>query len=104
MPSDSIHILPVLDLETVPVPPRSRLYGVRPIGAGTSDVEAVTSLLTEIANRHHVRTDRLVELLGDTATLRTTTEARRRLRSLHLETFLNGCRSMAARFVAGSRS
>ena len=101
MPSDSIHILPVLDLETVPVPPRSRLYGVRPIGAGTSDVEAVTSLLTEIANRHHVRTDRLVELLGNTATLRTTTEARRRLRTLHLETFLNGCRSMAARFVAG---
>jgi transcriptional regulator with XRE-family HTH domain len=101
LPSDSIHILPVLDLETVPVPPRSRLFSVQPIGAGTSNVEAVTSLLTEIANRHHVRADRLVELLGDTAALRTTTEARRQLRSLHLETPLNGCGSRAARFVAG---
>lgn len=101
MPSDSIRILPVLHFETVPVSPRSRLFGVRPIGAGTSAAEAITSLVTEIANRHHVRADRLVELLGDTVALRTATEARRRLRSLHLETFLNGCGSRAARFVAG---
>ncbi len=100
MPSDSLRILPVLDLGARPVSPRSRLFGVRPIGAGTSDVEAVTSLVTEIANRHHVRADRLIELLGDTAALRTAREARRRLRSLHLETFLNGCGSRAARFVA----
>jgi len=90
-----------LDLEAQPVSPRTRLFGVCPIGAGTSHAEAVTSLVTEIANRHHVRADRLVELLGDTAALRTATEARRRLRSLHLETFLNGCGSTAARFVAG---
>lgn len=101
MPSDSLRILPVLDLETQPVSPRSRVFRVNPIGAGSSGVEAVTGLVTEIANRHHVRADRLVELLGETAALRCASEARRRLRSLHLETFLNGSGSTAARFVAG---
>jgi hypothetical protein len=101
LPSDSLRVLPVLDLETQPISPRSRLFGVEPIGTATSGVEAVTSLVTEIANRHHVRADRLVELLGETAALRTDTAARKRLRALHLETFLNGCGSAAARFVAG---
>lgn len=101
MPSDALRILPVLDLEARPVAARSRVFGVRPIGAGTSEAEAVTSLVTEIANRHHVRTARVVDMLGDTAALRTPTEARRRPHHLHLESCLNGCGSTAAQFVAG---
>jgi transcriptional regulator with XRE-family HTH domain len=101
LPYDSLRVLPVLDFEAQPVPPRSRLFGVEPIGTGTSGVEAVTSLVTEISNRHHVRADRLVELLGETAALRADATARKRLRALHLETFLNGSGATAARFVGG---
>ncbi len=101
MPSEALRILPVLNLDAHPTSPRSRVFGVHPIGTGTSEVEAITSLVTEIANRHHVRTDRVVELLGDTAALCTAPEARRGRRLIHLETCLNGPGSVAARFVAG---
>lgn len=105
MPSDAPRILPVLDLEAHPVSPRSRAFGVHPIGTGTSEAEAVTGLVTEMANRHHVRTVRVVEMLGETAALRTAPWSRREARSgwnsLHRASCLNGCGSVAARFVAG---
>lgn len=77
------------------------MFGVHPIGAGTGAAEAITSLVTEIANRHHLRTLRVIEMLWSTAALPTVPQAPQRRRPLHLECCVNGRGTTAARIVAG---
>lgn len=42
------------------VPPRSRLFALRPVGLGTEHVEALTSYLTRLARAHGVNPRRLI--------------------------------------------
>jgi hypothetical protein len=42
------------DVSPVPLPPRSRLYHLSPIGVGTSEVESLTGYLVRLAAAHSV--------------------------------------------------
>lgn len=47
---------PEWELEPPPLPPRSPLYGLEPIGIGTPQVECVTSYITRLAAAHRLET------------------------------------------------
>ncbi len=53
------------ELEAPALPPRSKLYALKPIGVGTPEVECLTSYLTRLAGVHHVSTG---DLLGNVLT------------------------------------
>ena len=49
------------DLEPVPIPARSRLHSIEPIGIGTSFVESLTGYIVRLAASHAVRISDLIE-------------------------------------------
>lgn len=49
-----------IDLSIPDLPPRSRLFALRPVGLGTDHVEGLTSYLTRLARAHAVSPRRLV--------------------------------------------
>jgi hypothetical protein len=56
---DKLTIYESWDLEKPTIPPRSRLYQLKPIGVGTSDVESLTSYVARLAQAHCVSIRRL---------------------------------------------
>jgi hypothetical protein len=48
------------DLQAPPLPPRSRLYPLEPVGIGTPAVESLTSYIARLAEAHRVLTGKLV--------------------------------------------
>lgn len=51
-----------LDLAVPPMPPRSRLFGLPPIGLGTSHVEGLVSYLVRLARAHSVNPRSLIRI------------------------------------------
>jgi len=49
------------DLTPVPVPPRSRLHSIEPIGVGTPFVESLSGYMIRLAASHAVRVSDLIE-------------------------------------------
>jgi len=47
--------------EAVEAPPRSRLYGLKPIGIGTSEVESLTGYINRLADAHLITATRLLK-------------------------------------------
>jgi hypothetical protein len=47
--------------EAVEAPPRSRLYGLKPIGIGTAEVESLTGYINRLADAHLVTATRLLK-------------------------------------------
>jgi hypothetical protein len=45
-------------------PPRSELYCLNPVGAGSTQVEGLAGYLTRLAEAHHVEMGVLLELVG----------------------------------------
>src|SRR5438876_2009939 len=55
-------------LSSPPVPPRSQLYSLQPVGVGTGMVESLTGYLARLAEAHSVSVGDLVgRLLSDVA-------------------------------------
>jgi len=55
-------------LSSQPVPPRSRLYSLQPVGVGTGMVESLTGYVARLAEAHSVSVGDLVgRLLSDLA-------------------------------------
>ncbi len=52
-----------LDLTPRPVPPRSKLYSLKPLGIGTPYVESLIGYAARLAEAHHVRLATLKDLL-----------------------------------------
>ncbi len=48
------------DVTIPPLPPRSRLYRLEPIGIGTPYVESLTSYIVRLAEEHHISLKLLV--------------------------------------------
>lgn len=61
MTAEMLTIYEMGDLERPAIPPRSRLYSLKPIGLGTPEVESLTSYLTRLANAHRVTMIQLVK-------------------------------------------
>lgn len=59
MPISAFTVYEFSDLEWSSIPPRSRLYSLEPIGAGTPYLESLTSFLVRLAEVHCVSTDTL---------------------------------------------
>jgi hypothetical protein len=58
--ADGLAILPEWTLMPAPMPPRSRLYSLEPIGIGTPQTESLTSYISRLAAAHSVRVRDLV--------------------------------------------
>src|SRR5919202_49884 len=56
---DKLTIYESWDLEKPTIPPRSRLYQLKPMGVGTPNVESLTSYFTRLAQAHCVSVTRL---------------------------------------------
>jgi TniQ len=56
LPDDYEH----WELAMPPLPPRSVLYQIRPIGIGTAETECLTSYLARLANAHHLAVGHLI--------------------------------------------
>ncbi len=67
IPILNLKIYPSWDTQKSPIPPRSRLYNLEPIGIGTPYVESLTSYVTRLAEQHCTTTRRL--LLNEIAPL-----------------------------------
>lgn len=50
----------ILEIEEPVLPERSRLYSMEPIGVGTPDIEALTSIISRLAEAHLVRVGTLI--------------------------------------------
>lgn len=61
MPANNLQLLELWDLTLPPLPPRSRLYALAPVGIGTPAVESLTGYLARLAAAHGVIVRRLVE-------------------------------------------
>lgn len=61
MPADEVTVLDLWDLTPRPIPARSRLFCLPPIGIGTSAVESLTGYIARLATTHGVLVRRLVE-------------------------------------------
>lgn len=59
-PTADLTTYPAWDLACPPIPPRSVLYRVPPIGLGTPDVESLTGYLARLAEAHGVSTRTLM--------------------------------------------
>jgi len=59
-PTAGLTVYPAWDLACPPIPPRSVLYRVPPIGLGTPDVESLTGYLARLAEAHGVSTRTLM--------------------------------------------
>jgi TniQ len=86
-----------------PIPPRSRLYRLEPIGIGTPYVESLTSYVTRLAAIHHVTPKHLImgEIVPPQSQHRPITEYQKSLNKLwHENTLaLNGLSFSTAQWV-----
>jgi hypothetical protein len=60
MSADTLTVCECWDLAPLPIPPRSRLYHLEPIGVGSPDVESLTGYVARLAEAHSVLTTKLV--------------------------------------------
>ena len=60
MPTLTLKIYPSWDTQKSPIPLRSRLYNLEPIGIGTPYVESLTSYVIRLAEQHCITTRRLL--------------------------------------------
>jgi hypothetical protein len=60
MPVDDLNVCEWWDLAPISIPPRSRLYHLEPVGAGTPNVESLTGYVARLAEAHSVPTKKLV--------------------------------------------
>lgn len=63
----NLKLYPSWDVQKTPIPPRSRLYHLEPIGIGTPYVESLTGYVIRLAEQHCITTRRL--LLNEIAPL-----------------------------------
>ena len=56
----TLKLYPWWDVQKTPIPPRSHLYHLEPIGVGTPYVESLTGYVTRLAQQHCVTTRRLI--------------------------------------------
>ena len=56
----NLKLYPSWDVQKTPIPPRSRLYHLEPIGVGTPYVESLTGYVARLAQQHCVTTRRLI--------------------------------------------
>lgn len=56
----NLKLYPSWDVQKTPIPPRSRLYHLEPIGIGTPYVESLTGYVARLAQQHCVTTRRLI--------------------------------------------
>jgi hypothetical protein len=60
MTTNALTIYETWDLQAPPIPPRSRLYSLEPVGVGTARVESLASYIARLAEAHNVSTGKLV--------------------------------------------
>ena len=56
----NLKLYPSWNVQKTPIPPRSRLYHLEPIGVGTPYVESLTGYVARLAQQHCVTTRRLI--------------------------------------------
>jgi len=61
MRADELTVYEGWDLARPPIPPRSRLFSLEPVGIGTPGVESLTGYVARLATTHGVLVRRLVE-------------------------------------------
>src|SRR5713101_6231814 len=61
MSADELTIYEGWDLARAPIPPRSRLFSLEPVGIGTPETESLTGYVVRLATTHGVLVRRLVE-------------------------------------------
>ncbi|BDI18785.1 hypothetical protein ANSO36C_45870 [Nostoc cf. commune SO-36] len=60
MSSNELQAIELYDLQEPTIPPRSRLYNLKPIGIGTPEVESLTGYIVRLAEEHCVPTGILI--------------------------------------------
>jgi transcriptional regulator with XRE-family HTH domain len=56
----TLKLYPSWNVQKAPIPPRSRLYYLEPIGVGTPYVESLTGYIARLAQQHCITTRRLI--------------------------------------------
>lgn len=99
MPTDNLAIYETWEPTTIVVPPRSRLFNLKPIGLGTPMVECLTSFFSRLAQAHCLSPGALIEheLMRRGAGARNMFSCKTNARS-HA-TGINGKDGIAANFV-----
>ncbi|MFN6529755.1 TniQ family protein [Nostoc sp. ChiSLP03a] len=60
MSSNELQAIGLCDLQEPTIPPRSRLYNLKPVGIGTPEVESLTSYIVRLAEEHCIPTGILI--------------------------------------------
>ena len=60
MLASTLKLYPECETQLAPIPPRSRLYHLEPIGIGTPYVESLTGYVARLAQQHCITTRRLI--------------------------------------------
>jgi TniQ len=96
MLSDDFNISQSLSIEIPPIPPRSILYSIPPIGIGTGNVEGLTSYICRLAEAHCVSPTNLLRYQIEPVA----GNGRRSTRSVNLQSHPSGDNRVAVRYVA----